>query len=38
MELIEEIRQSWGWAGIEPAEVIGENDFGNLIIKDKSGQ
>ncbi|MCL2310548.1 MAG: DUF1851 domain-containing protein [Proteobacteria bacterium] len=38
MELVEEIRQSWGWAGIEPAEVIGENDFGNLIIKDKSGK
>jgi hypothetical protein len=38
MELVEEICQSWGWTGIEPAEVIGENDFGNLIIKDKSGK
>jgi hypothetical protein len=35
MSLVEEIRQSWGWVGIEPVEVVGENDFGNLIIKDK---
>ncbi|MDR2212530.1 MAG: DUF1851 domain-containing protein [Pseudomonadales bacterium] len=38
MELVEEIFQSWSWVGIEPVEVIGENDFGNLIIKDKSGR
>ena len=35
MSLVEEIRQSWGWVGIEPVEVVGENDFGNLIIKDE---
>ncbi len=34
MNLVDEIRQSWGWIGIEPVEVIGDNDFGNLIIKD----
>lgn len=34
MSLVEEISESWGWIGIEPAEVVGENDFGNLIIKD----
>lgn len=34
MSLVDEIHQSWGWVGIEPVEVIGENDFGNLIIKD----
>lgn len=34
MNLIDEIRRYWGWVGIEPVEVIGENDFGNLIIKD----
>jgi len=38
MKLIEAIRESWGWAGIEPVEVVGENDFGNLIIKDEAGQ
>lgn len=35
MSLVEEIRQSWGWVGIEPVEVVGENDFGNLIVKDE---
>ena len=25
-------------AGIEPVEVVGENDFGNLIIKDEEGK
>jgi hypothetical protein len=38
MSLVDEIRQSWGWVGIEPIEVVGENDFGNLIIKDEDGK
>jgi hypothetical protein len=38
MNLVEEIRQSWGWVGIEPVEVVGENDFGNLIVKDEEGK
>ena len=38
MSLVDEIRQSWGWVGIEPIEVVGENDFGNLIIKDIDGK
>jgi hypothetical protein len=38
MGLVEEIRQSWGWVGIEPVEVVGENDFGNLIVKDEDGK
>ena len=38
MSLVEEIRQSWGWVGIEPVEVVGENDFGNLIVKDEDGK
>ncbi|MEX8505754.1 T6SS immunity protein Tdi1 domain-containing protein [Leptothrix ochracea] len=38
MSLVEEVRQSWGWVGIEPVEVVGENDFGNLIIKDEDGK
>ncbi len=37
MNLIEIIKDSWGWIGIDPVEVIGENDFGNLIIKDSLG-
>jgi hypothetical protein len=38
MSLIDEIHQHWGWVGIEPVEVVGENDFGNLIIKDEDGK
>ena len=38
MGIIETIKDSWGWAGIEPFEIVGENDFGNLIIKDLDGK
>ena len=34
MELTELIRSAWGWTGIDPTEVVGENDFGNLIVRD----
>ncbi len=37
MELISEIEKAWGWVGIKPSQVVGDNDFGNLIIKDRSG-
>lgn len=37
MQLINEIRTAWGWAGIEPLEVVAENEFGNLIVKDMDG-
>ncbi len=38
MSTIEAIKESWGWVGIEPEEVVGENDFGNLIIRDIQGR
>ena len=38
MNIIKEIRESWGWVGIQPEEVVGENDFGNLMIKDIEGR
>ena len=38
MNIVEEIRESWGWVGIDPIEVVGENDFGNLMIKDVEGK
>jgi hypothetical protein len=34
MNIINEIKESWGWVGINPTEIVAENDFGNLIIKD----
>ena len=38
MNIIKEIKESWGWVGIQPEEVVGENDFGNLMIKDIEGR
>jgi len=38
MDLIATIESAWSWAGIEPAQVVGDNDFGNLIVKDKHGR
>jgi hypothetical protein len=37
MTLIEEIRSSWGWTGLVAVEVVGQNDFGNLIVLDAEG-
>ena len=34
MNMIEEVKEAWGWAGINPVEIVTENEFGNLIIKD----
>lgn len=38
MSLVEEIRQSWGWIGLQSAEIVGDNEFGNLIVKDEDGK
>ena len=38
MELIDCIHTAWGWAGLEPVEVVGENAFGNLMIRDAANQ
>lgn len=38
MNLVEEIRRSWGWTGMDPTEVVSENQFGNLIVKDSDGR
>ncbi|MBB3119517.1 T6SS immunity protein Tdi1 domain-containing protein [Pseudoduganella violacea] len=37
MDIIKELNESWGWAGLQAQAVVGENDFGNLIIKDEQG-
>jgi len=34
MDILKEVKKSWGWVGIDPIEVVAENDFGNLILKD----
>lgn len=38
MSLIDEIKDAWGWVGIEPEEIVGENEFGNLMIRDCDGR
>ena len=38
MQLLDEVRSAWGWVGIEPVDVVDDNDFGNLILKDVRGQ
>lgn len=37
MELITTIKDAWGWTGLCPSQIVGENDFGNLMIKDHTG-
>lgn len=34
MNLIETIGAAWGWCGMDAVEVVLENDFGNLLIRD----
>jgi hypothetical protein len=34
MSILKEIEKAWGWLGIRPQEVVIENEFGNLIVKD----
>ena len=35
--MIEIILEAWGWTGIDPKEIIGVNQFGNMIVKDAKG-
>ena len=36
--IISEVSESWSWVGIQPVEIVGENDFGNLVIRDTEGR
>ena len=38
MSLIAEISRAWGWIGIDPEEVVAENDFGNVIVRATDGR
>ena len=38
MQLIAIITDAWGWTGIEPVQIVGDNAFGNLMIEDRSGR
>ncbi|PJZ47470.1 T6SS immunity protein Tdi1 domain-containing protein [Leptospira saintgironsiae] len=32
------LKDSWGWTGLDPEKIIKENEFGNLLILDRKGQ
>lgn len=32
------VRESWGWTGCNPVEVVAVNAFGNLILRDDEGR
>ena len=34
MNILDTVKQYWGWVGIEPTSVIAENEFGNIIMQD----
>lgn len=38
MELITTVKEAWAWTGLEPDQVVGDNDFGHLIVKDLSAR
>lgn len=35
--MLDTIREAWGWIGLDPAEVVAENAFGNLIVRAADG-
>jgi hypothetical protein len=35
--MLETIREAWSWIGLEPAEVIAVNLFGNLFVRAQDG-
>ncbi|MEM9536125.1 MAG: T6SS immunity protein Tdi1 domain-containing protein [Cyanobacteria bacterium P01_E01_bin.45] len=38
MSIVKAIQDAWGWTGLVPERVVGENDFGNYLIKDVNGR
>ncbi len=38
MDMLQEIKKSWGWTGVDPVEIVAENEFANYILKDSSGK
>jgi hypothetical protein len=38
MITVDDINEAWGWTGLNAVEVLGENAFGNLIIRDDEGR
>ncbi len=36
-EILRAVRDAWGWSGIAPEQLVGENDFGHRIVLDRQG-
>lgn len=36
--IITAVKQAWGWSGVDPAEIVAQNEFANLLIKDVNGK
>jgi hypothetical protein len=34
MDILKEVKDAWGWIDFNPVDVVSENEFGNLILKD----
>ena len=32
--MLETIRESWGWTGLRPVEILAQNSFGNVLVRD----
>ncbi len=37
MELVDSIKEAWGWIPVEPEKVIDNDGFGNVIFRDGVG-
>jgi hypothetical protein len=35
--MLDTIRKAWGWIGLDPAEVVATNAFGNLVVRASDG-
>ena len=35
--MIEIVRAAWKWIGLDPAEIVAQNAFGNVIVRDIAG-
>ena len=38
MDALQIIREVWGFTGLKPVDIIDRNQFGNLILRDKTGR
>ena len=37
MKMLDVVRTAWNWTGLDPAEVVATNAFGNLIVRARDG-